>query len=360
MNILVIHPSLNAGGGSERLCLAIIESLKEKGYNVTLGSFEKTRWEEVEKLFGKVPRPDAEIVKPRFFGYSAYGELLNFHSLSSGIYNGYEVVIVSCTSPWFYCPTAKKTIIYMIPPVGHRNGLKRAYLTPYIFIQSMFLKKAKNKVILTNSSFSSGVIEQIYSLKPKVLYPPVNMEDFHSSLKKEELVVSVGRFDFSKRFEFLIRAFANVKNGECVIVGSAYNSASLRYLKKLRQLINNLGLSHRATLIVNGPFNTLQDVLSKAKIYVHCAMFEHFGISVVEAMASGCVPIVHKSGGPYMDIIEYGKCGFSFGGVDELAYNINLLLGDNKLCKHFSQKAVERSKLFNKENFKEGILSLIE
>jgi len=359
MDILVAHPSLNAGGGSERLCLAIIESLKEKGHNVTLATFEKTIWKDIENLFGTVFKPDVEIVKPRFFGYSAYGELLNFHKLLSGLYKSYDVAIISCTSPWFYCPAAKKTVIYMIPPVYHMNGLKRAYLIPYVSIQRTFLKKAKNKIILTNSLFSSKVIESIYSLKCKVLYPPVNTEDFNSSPKKEDLVVSIGRFNSFKKFELLIKAFTHIKNGKCIIIGSVYNYTSFRYLKKLRRLTNKLKLNDRVVLTVNSSLHTLKNVLSKAKIYVHCAFFEHFGISVVEAMASGCVPIVHKSGGPYIDIIKYGKYGFSFANVNELAYKIKLLLENEDLFREFSKKALERSKNFRREFFKKGITETV-
>jgi alpha-1,2-mannosyltransferase len=42
----------------------------------------------------------------------------------------------------------------------------------------------------------------------------------------------------------------------------------------------------------------LRGILLNSKVYFHCAIDEHFGISVIEAMASGCVPIVHDSGGP--------------------------------------------------------------
>lgn len=358
MDVLVTHPSLNAGGGSERLCLAIIESLKEKGHNVTLATFEETRWENTENFFGTVFKPDVEIVKPRFFGYSAYGELLNFHRLLSPLYKSYDVVIISCTSPWFYCPAARKTIIYMIPPVCHMNGFKRMYLASYVFIQRLFLKRAKNKIVLTNSSFSSKVIKSIYSLNCEVLYPPVDVEKFYSSSKKEDLIVSVGRYDPFKRFELLIKAFAHIKNGKCVIVGSIYDRVSFRYLEKLRQLANRLKLNDRVTLLVNSSLIKLRNILSKAKVYVHCALFEHFGISVVEAMSSGCVPVVHRSGGPYTDIIKYGKYGFSF--EDELARQINLVLENNELFNEFSKKARQRVKIFNKERFKNEFLNFVD
>jgi hypothetical protein len=142
MNILVVHPSLNAIGGSEKVCLTIIEALKEKGYKIILGSFERTDWQKVEQIFGKVAKPDVEIINSRIFGTSAYGELLNFYLLLSHIPKNYETAVISCSSPWFFCPSTDKTVIYMnLAPVNHIKGIRRAYLLPYISIQRRFLKK---------------------------------------------------------------------------------------------------------------------------------------------------------------------------------------------------------------------------
>lgn len=360
MNVLVMHPSLNAGGGSERLCLTLIESLKERGYNVTLGTFEKTRWKYVENLFGDVLKPDMEIVKPRLFGYSAYGELMNFHRLLSATSKNYDITIVSCTSPWFYCPATKRAIVYMIPPVSYcLNITKKVYLTPYISIQQRLIKKAWRKVFLTNSLFSRKIIEEVYGIQCEVLYPPVDVERFFASSKKENLIVSLGRFDSFKRFEILIKAFAQVESGKCSIIGSTYRYTSNKYLTKLKRLIRDLRLNHKIELIVNPPFNVIQEILSKAKIYVHSAQFEHFGISVVEAMASGCVPIAHKYGGPYSDILAYGKYGFSFVNVSDLANKIEVLLKDENLYKRFREKALKRSKNFERKNFKEKIIDIV-
>jgi len=360
MDVLLIHPSVNIGGGAERVCLNMIESLKDRGHNVTLGTFDKPDWRKVENYFGKVVLPDAEIVKPRVFGLSAYGELLNFHLLSSSMSKDYDVAVVSTISPWFYCPTARKVIIYMIPPVDYQRGLRRLYLKPYIFVQNRFLARAKHKTILCCSLFSSRVIKDVYSLNSQVLYPPVDLEHFRPS-RKQALVVSVGRFSPFKRFEVLIRSFVGVDRGKCVIAGSIYRSAeSLGYVKKLRNMISKLQLQDRVELLIDSPSSVLMDLLSKAKVYVHCAVFEHFGISVVEGMASGCVPIVHRSGGTYTDIIEYDKYGFSFEGTAELADKISLLLKDDGLCKKFSEEAMRRSRVFSRENFKKGIADIVE
>jgi len=50
MRIALIHDSLNAYGGAERLALAFAKALKEGGHLVDLYVVEKTRWDRVKKL----------------------------------------------------------------------------------------------------------------------------------------------------------------------------------------------------------------------------------------------------------------------------------------------------------------------
>jgi alpha-1,2-mannosyltransferase len=70
-------------------------------------------------------------------------------------------------------------------------------------------------------------------------------------------------------------------------------------------------------------YDTLLEYLSKASIGIHTMTDEHFGIGVIEYMASGLIPLAHNSGGPKMDIVtEYKgqKTGFTF-----FSYSIGFL-----------------------------------
>ncbi len=51
------------------------------------------------------------------------------------------------------------------------------------------------------------------------------------------------------------------------------------------------------SLKTNLPGPELLEVLHDSRIYVHLMEGEHFGIAPVEGLASGCVTIVHNSGG---------------------------------------------------------------
>ena len=43
----------------------------------------------------------------------------------------------------------------------------------------------------------------------------------------------------------------------------------------------------------------------ESKVYLHTYVNEAFGISIVEAIAAGCVLIVHNSGGPREFVTEH-------------------------------------------------------
>ena len=69
-------------------------------------------------------------------------------------------------------------------------------------------------------------------------------------------------------------------------------------------------------ILTDSEFETLQTYYSKAKIYWHAAGFgedlekhpdraEHFGMSTVEAMSAGCVPVVFAGGGQ-LEIVQSG------------------------------------------------------
>jgi glycosyltransferase involved in cell wall biosynthesis len=112
-------------------------------------------------------------------------------------------------------------------------------------------------------------------------------------------------------------------------------------------------------LLVNCPYDLLLENLAKAKVYVHCYENEPFGISIVESMAAGCVPVVHRSGGAYYDIVDSDQYGLSFRTTDELACKIDTLLLDSQFCSKLSESCIQRSQHFSDSAFKKNIVNLI-
>lgn len=60
------------------------------------------------------------------------------------------------------------------------------------------------------------------------------------------------------------------------------------------------------------PYENVPKVLAPADIYIFTSRYEGFGISLVEAMAAGCVPVASTIRGVTDSIVEHGKTGYLF------------------------------------------------
>jgi glycosyltransferase involved in cell wall biosynthesis len=190
------------------------------------------------------------------------------------------------------------------------------------------------------------------SVEAIVLYPPVNIERYLTLSKhgnRESIVVTISRIEPMKNLDIIIDVAKEVKEAKFVVLGSMQSSS---YYAHLIRRIRMLNLEGRVKILINASEELKMEILKKAKIYLHSTKYEHFGIAVVEAMAAGLIPIVHKSGGPWTDIIEFGKYGFGYSNLEEAKYIIHNLVNLDKGKLHgIREIVVERAKTFRYDSF---------
>ena len=87
------------------------------------------------------------------------------------------------------------------------------------------------------------------------------------------------------------------------LVGSVRDPDDQRIVDELKLLARQLGIDRNIEFKINISRDELLQVFSEAKVALHTMRNEHFGIAVVELMASGIVTIAHNSAGPKYDII---------------------------------------------------------
>lgn len=108
-------------------------------------------------------------------------------------------------------------------------------------------------------------------------------------------------------------------------------------------------------------FSDLVKIYGESSIYWHASgfgedelrepvKFEHFGITTVEAMASGCVPVVIAKGGQ-KEMVKHGENGFLWGNLSQLKEYTLTLIQDPLLQRRLSQSAQMDCQHFDKSNF---------
>ena len=381
MKVGIIHNSLNPTGGGERLCLETIKSLKEAGYKVALVTVEPTDWKKVKRIIGKVTKPDMEIsllnFKTRIFGI--YMRLLTSF-LASKLRKRCDIILnthgdvlpIEANIVYMHYPTFA---LLKESPVNMKYSSSlfwRAYFTPYEGIQRFLIKRFLNNLvflnslILTNSIFSKKAIRKYTGKNATIIYPPVDVETFAYAAKRytrEDLVISCGRYSPEKNYEFILEVAEKLKNKPIrfIIVGASSGRVSREYYEKLEK-IRQVKKLKNVELLKDLDFSKLLALYGKAKIYFHAMRYEHFGISIVEAMAAGLVPVVHRSGGPWEDILksQQGKYGFSYLTTEEAAQIIEDLIENKHARKEIVSRNMEYTYTFSSESYKKKILNMIE
>lgn len=227
--------------------------------------------------------------------------------------------------------------------------------------------------IVVNSKFTQSWVMKYWHLPSDVLYPPAAIESFSTTKKKKNIIIHVGRFfvgGHSKKQLEMARVFREmvnrgVKDWELHFVGGINDGDIHRkYLENIRDEVKG----YPVIFHINAPFSELKDILSQAKIYWHATgldedaqtnpiKLEHFGITTVEAMASGCVPVVINLGGQPEIVIQ--NSGFVWDTREELIEKTTKLIHDPKLLARMSKNAISRSKYFGRERFKQELLALL-
>lgn len=164
----------------------------------------------------------------------------------------------------------------------------------------------------TNSSWTDSHIQKIYSkIKTIKLYPPCqvpNLTEEEKNRKRENIIVSLAQFRPEKDHPLQIKIANEIINKKLLnykfyIMGACRNEEDGKIVKELKDLVNHYNLQNNVEILVNLKFEEIQNNFKLSKIGIHTMKDEHFGISVIEMMASGLITIAHDSAGPKNDII---------------------------------------------------------
>lgn len=196
-------------------------------------------------------------------------------------------------------------------------------------------------LIWSISRFTQQWVSRYWGLKSELLYPPVDVAPLLALARSTGVatgappasILSVGRFfagQHNKQHLTLIRAFRRlVDGGLCgwelrLVGGLTPGPEHVAYLDQVRAAAQGYPIRIETDL----PHAQLLQRYGAADLYWHAAGYgedeerapqkaEHFGITTVEAMAAGCVPVVIARGGQ-PELVTHGVDGFLWQTLDEL------------------------------------------
>ncbi len=198
--------------------------------------------------------------------------------------------------------------------------------------------------IVAISSNVQKRIEEAYGRRSAVVYPPVDVDRFRFE-GCGDFWLSVNRIYPEKRIELQFQAFRALPEERLLVVGG-YSKGDLasRYYKKLAETIPD-----NVTMLGEVSDEELFVLYSRCKGLICTAMDEDFGLTPVEAMASGKPVIAVKEGG-FLETVVDGITGrLVEPNADRIAEAVREISEKGGL--QYRDACRERAGVFSEETF---------
>jgi glycosyltransferase involved in cell wall biosynthesis len=173
----------------------------------------------------------------------------------------------------------------------------------------------------------------------------------------DKLLASVGRLAREKGYDLLIEVFRSLlrEHSQLKLVIAGTGPLSDLFQERAADLIE----SNR--LFLPGYVEDVHSIYTAADVYVHPSRFEGFGLSIVEAMASGR-PIVASRVGGVPELVCDGQEALLVepGSPEELREALDRVLRNESLRDSLSRTARKRSEEFDSERMVQQYRDLYE
>ena len=307
---LVVHPYLDIYGGGERVCHNVIKTLVAHGQKVELLTFDFDSAQYRDIVGEDFPKEvivhslgKRLAVEPPFTIYKRHRNFVKLLKQYRGQLQYDYLFSTQSSSPFepVFLNKAKKNIAYVhFPEIHYDYDHSRMKRKVYLWLFKLWVEQGIGKLdmVFCNSNYTQENIVRYWKSHgvkdPVVVYPPVNLDHFWSDKpldQRRKRVVYVARFIAAKRHEIMKRLATDLPSFEFVSVGGLIDAEKAWF----DRFSENLPPNYLVKTNLPGP--QLLEFLHDSRVYVHLMEGEHFGIAPIEGLASGCVTIVHNSGG---------------------------------------------------------------
>lgn len=369
----VVHPGIKGKGGAESVCLHSIEALQDE-HEITLYTNIYPDFDGLNEYFGtSVSEESLTVQSPSRLGSQIESltsnrvGLLRRALLNRAVkHRSKNHDLMMSTKNEVALPG--KTIQYIHYPFMYREGadsvspsLSRSVYDVACRVLSGVdrqILSSNSCYVLTNSLWTSKVVQKTYDVEPEVVYPPVKSiyRGKHTWSEREDGFVSVGRFEQSKNTLLAIDVLRRlVDDGFDVHLHLVGSSLDNEYSRQVERAAESNDFVH-----IEGSVSRekLKRLLQTHKYGIHTKPFEHFGIVVAEMVSAGMIPFVPHQGGQ-VEIID-SDSRISYDPQSDVAGVISKVLSDERLQREIRSELPCVDERFGTERFKQQIQSIVE
>lgn len=311
MQIGIIHPFFDVTGGAEQTTLALIDKLKTTDNLVTLYTVEPPFIAETGNFKMHITK------KKKFPSLWRYQRMLEIKKLFHESQRN-DLILVMGGGLLLERTSVKRVLVYCHSTFLEENnfaqrkfgGMKGIY---YKILQknirnSLSCIHDRNVELISNSEYTRKEISKQFGKDSSIVYPPVNINRFLKFFDsaKQKNVITISRYSPEKKLDEAVE-IAREGRFAYTIVGNAKYDSQLKLFEAIKSQQGGSDIK----FYCNIPHTEMEKLLVSSKVYFHTSK-ETFGISVVESIAAGCIPIVpdnsaHKETVPFDQLRFDGK-----------------------------------------------------
>ncbi len=236
------------------------------------------------------------------------------------------------------------------------------FQVPFVHVSTPRIKRTMYRYVVCNSNFTRDHLDPGFGAGARVIYPPVVPIPASKGRKKQKMILTVGRFNSLyevKKQRVLIGAFDQAQKdksfaGWKLVLAGGVLPTDESYVRELMRDAAGLPIEFRK----NCSYDELVALYNASSFYWHAAGYgetdptrmEHFGISAVEAMSAGSVPLVYNGGG-LGEIVTDSINGFLWTTTEELLDKTRIIMKNTKRLNEIAHRAKERANTFDTSRF---------